>query len=78
VPEQVSRRDWAEHAKALGVPPKSLLERLAQMARELPALAAATRASFAERFGDNQAYDRLEESVTDRCAWTLRSVFGKG
>jgi len=60
------------------VPGKSLLERLAHMAQELPSLAAATRASFAERFGDNQAYDRLEESVADRCARTLRSVFGKG
>jgi serine/threonine-protein kinase HipA len=78
LPEQVSRQDWAEHAKAMGVPAKSLLERLAQMAQELPSLAAATRASFAERFGDNQAYGRLEESVADRCGWTIRSVFGKG
>jgi serine/threonine-protein kinase HipA len=78
LPEQVTRDDWAAHARAIGVPPKSLLERLRQMAAELPALAKETRASFAERHGDNPAHDRLEESIRDRCGWALRSVFGKG
>jgi dihydrofolate reductase len=72
LPEKVTRDDWAAHARALGVPPKSLLEHLRQMASELPALAKETRASFAERHGDNPAHDRLEESIRDRCGWTLR------
>jgi serine/threonine-protein kinase HipA len=78
VPEQITRDDWAALATAIGVPPKSLLERVRSMASELPEMAAATRTHFAERLGDNQALDRLEESIQDRCAWTLRSVFGKG
>jgi serine/threonine-protein kinase HipA len=78
VPERVTRDDWSAHAKAIGVPPKSLLETVRRMATDLPAMAAEARASFAERYGDNQAFDRLEESIVDRCAWTLRSVFGKG
>ena len=48
------------------------------MALELPEAARATRASHAERFGDNQALDRLEESIRDRSSWTERSVFGRG
>lgn len=48
------------------------------MATDLPALARAARESFADEFGDNPAHDRLRESIADRSAWTLRSVFGRG
>jgi serine/threonine-protein kinase HipA len=78
VPERITRDEWFAHAKAVGVPRRVLLRRLEQMANELPGVAAAARESFANQFGDNQAYDRLEESIADRCAWTLRSVFAKG
>jgi HipA-like protein len=72
VPERITRDEWSAHARAIGAPERVLLQRLEQMANELPALAAAARASFAEQFGDNQAYDRLQESIADRCARTLR------
>lgn len=77
VPEQVTRRDWTLLAKSIGVPGPSLLGRLQEMAETLPDLARDTRRAFAARFGDNPAYDRLEESIRDRCAWTLQSVFGR-
>ncbi|MEZ4225909.1 MAG: type II toxin-antitoxin system HipA family toxin [Polyangiaceae bacterium] len=78
VPEQVTRKDWTLFAQALGVPAKRLLERLRQFAADLPSHARATRAVYADRFGDNPALDRLEESIRDRCQWTERSVFGRG
>jgi serine/threonine-protein kinase HipA len=77
LPERVTRDDWSAHARVIGVPPRVLLQRLQDMACQLPELAGATRASFSEQFGDNQAYDGLQESIADRCSWTLRSVFGK-
>jgi serine/threonine-protein kinase HipA len=76
MPERVTRDEWTAHAKAIGVPAKRLLERLRQIATELPDLASATRASFAEQFGDNPAMDHLEHSIRDRCRWALRTVFG--
>lgn len=78
LPEQITRDDWAAHASALGVPAKSLLERVREMSTALPSLAALTHASFADQFGDNRALDRFDESIRDRCDWTLRSVFGRG
>jgi serine/threonine-protein kinase HipA len=78
VPEQVTREDWTALAKAIGVPAKSLLERLRELATALPHHARETRASFADRFGDNQALEKLEASIRDRCGWALRSVIGKG
>ncbi len=78
VPEEITRHDWAACAKDIGVPPKRLLERLRAMAEQLPALARATRARFAEDFGDNPAFDRFEESIADCCSWGIRSAFGRG
>jgi serine/threonine-protein kinase HipA len=78
LPEEITRDDWAALARAIGVPPKPLLERLRRIATELPSVARATRESFAERFRDNPAHERLEVSIRDRCRWTLRSVFGEG
>ncbi len=74
VPEQITQADWIAMAKAIHVPAKILLSRLHDLAEALPATSRATRGAFAEQFGDNQAYDKLEESVTDRCGWVLRNV----
>jgi serine/threonine-protein kinase HipA len=76
LPEEITRSDWLALAKSIGVPPRSLLTRLKEMAEALPEIARTTRTSFASAFGDNQAYGKLEESVADRCGWTIRSVFG--
>ncbi|MCA9598181.1 MAG: type II toxin-antitoxin system HipA family toxin [Myxococcales bacterium] len=78
LPEQITKHDWNTFAKALGVPPKSMLSRLQALAERLPQLARNVRQRFADEFGDNQALGRFEESIADRCAWTLRSVFGRG
>lgn len=78
LPEEITRRDWSELAKAIGVSANSLLERLKQLAEALPDAAIAARAELAAHIGDNPAYDKLEESIRDRTSWTLRSVFGRG
>ncbi|MFW6067937.1 MAG: type II toxin-antitoxin system HipA family toxin [Myxococcota bacterium] len=74
VPEEVGREDWGKLARAMGLPPKPLLRRLEELATALPALARQTRQDFAARFGDNQAYDRFEETVRDRCHWVCTSI----
>jgi serine/threonine-protein kinase HipA len=74
VPEEIRRRDWEGFARQLGIPPKRLLLRVSELALRLPALAQETRAAFAARFGDNQVLDRFEETIRDRCRWTLGSM----
>jgi hypothetical protein len=75
VPEEITRHDWTAFAKAIGVPPAHLMVRMREMAESLPDVARSTRRSFASRFGDNQAYDKLVESVADRCRWVLQNLF---
>lgn len=75
VPEQITKGDWEAFAGDLGMPAKPLLARLEQLANELPGHACRARRAFAENFGDEPAYDYLEESVRRRCHWTLTSVF---
>ncbi|MBK8996940.1 MAG: hypothetical protein IPM35_14490 [Myxococcales bacterium] len=58
------------------MPPSSLLGRLKELAEALPDFARDTRRDLATKVGENPAFDRLVESVADRCRWTLRSVFG--
>ena len=77
-PERITQDDWRSLAASIGVPARTLLARLEEMAERMPAEARATREQFAARHGDNQVYDRFEEAVRDRCSWTLRSVFGRG
>jgi serine/threonine-protein kinase HipA len=76
VPEQVTKHDWIQLAKSIGVPAGSLLDRLRNFAEALPDIARATRTDFAAEFADN--YDKLEESIADRCRLVVRSVFGRG
>jgi len=74
VPEEIGRDDWRAMAKAIGVPPRRLLDRLRTFADQLPELARQTRATFAARHGDNPVYDRFEEVIADRCRWTLAVI----
>ncbi len=78
VPEEITKHEWASHARDLGMPDKPLLKKLRELAEELPGMARTTREHFADSFGDNPVLDRFEESIRDRCSWTIRSVFGKG
>jgi hypothetical protein len=78
VPEEIGRDDWIELARAMGLPPKPTLRRLEEMALALPDLARETRQAFAASFGDNQVYDRFEETIRDRSHWVCTSVLGAG
>ena len=73
-PERITRSDWLGFARELGMPPKRLLDRLGELASEMPAVARAARGAFAQTHGDAPAYDRLEEAVHRRCRWTLESL----
>ena len=73
-PERIGRSDWLSFARELGMPPKRLLDRLGELASEMPAVARAARGAFAQTHGDAPAYDRLEEAVHRRCRWTLESL----
>ena len=75
MPEQITRADWVAFAKDLGMPPKRLLERLEELAAYLPEVAGNAHQAFTETHGDELVYDRLKESVSRRCRWTLNSVF---
>jgi hypothetical protein len=44
------------------------------LALALPNLARETREAFTASFGDNQVYDRFEETIRDRCLWVCTSV----
>lgn len=74
VPERITRTDWSSFADDLGMPPRRLLDRVRELADELPGNARAAREAFALVHGDAQAYDRLEEAVRGRCRWTLDSL----
>jgi serine/threonine-protein kinase HipA len=74
VPEEIRRDDWRSLANALKLPPRRFVDRLRELAAVLPGLARETRSAFAERFGDSQMLDRFEETIRDRCGWTLRST----
>jgi serine/threonine-protein kinase HipA len=76
VPEEIGRDDWVKLGRSMGLPPKPTLRRLEEMALALPHLARETRHAFAASFGDNQVYDRLEETIRDRCRWVCTSVLG--
>jgi serine/threonine-protein kinase HipA len=74
VPEEVGRDDWTKLARAMGLAPKPMLRRLEELALALPNLARETREAFTASFGDNQVYDRFEETIRDRCLWVCTSV----
>ncbi|MYH29607.1 MAG: type II toxin-antitoxin system HipA family toxin [Acidobacteria bacterium] len=73
-PERITRTDWSAFADELGMPPRRLLDRVRELANELPGTARAAREAFALVHGDAQAYGRLEEAVRRRCRWTLDSL----
>jgi serine/threonine-protein kinase HipA len=73
-PERIRRSDFETWARAMSLPPRRVLERLEELAVAAPDAAHETRVAFAEEHGDNQAYDYLEESIADRCRWTLNNV----
>ena len=73
-PERITRSDWQTFARELGMPPRRLLDRVGELASDMPCLARAARETFAQVQGDAQAYDRLEEAVRRRCRWTLESL----
>lgn len=74
VPERVTRTDWEAFARDLGMPTRRVLSRLEELAHWLPELAEGARRAFAGQFGDEPAYDYLEESVWRRCRWILNSA----
>ena len=55
-------------------PPRRLLDRVRELASELPGIARTAREAFAHVHGDTPTYDRLEEAVRRRCRWTLDSL----
>ena len=73
-PERITRSDWWSFARELGMPPRRLLDRVGELATDLPDIAQAARGAFARVHGDAPAYDRLEEAVRRRCRWTLESL----
>jgi len=73
-PEEIRRRDWEAMAGAMGISGRATLDRLSELAGALPVHARAARATFAERWGDNQVYDRFEEVVADRCQWVEKNT----
>lgn len=77
VPERITKEDWEEFAKDLGMPPKRVLERLEELAVRLPAVAIEFCGAFAREHDDGPVHDRLGESVGRRCGWVLKSVFGR-
>lgn len=76
-PERITRSDWLGFARELGMPPRRLLDRVGELATEMPGVAHAAREAFAHARGDTPAYDRLEEAVRRRCRWTLDSLGGR-
>jgi serine/threonine-protein kinase HipA len=73
-PEEIRGDDRRTFARHLQLPPRRLLDRIRELATALPTLATETRQAFADQFGDNQILDRFEETIRDRCGWTLRSL----
>lgn len=73
-PERIRRSDWEQWAKDMAFPARRVLARLEELALAAPAAARDERAAFAATHGDNQAYDYFEESIDDRCRWTLNNV----
>ena len=73
-PERITRSDWLSFARELGMPPRRLLDRVRELASELPGIAKTAREAFAHVHGDAPANDRLEEAVRRRCRWTLDSL----
>ena len=77
VPAQVGRSDWLAFARALGMPPRRLLDRVEEMATSLPAVARAAREAFATVHGGAPACERLDEAIHRRCRWTLGTLSGR-
>ena len=74
LPEEIRRVDWESLARSMRVSPRGVVDRLVQLAESLPGLASAAREAFVEERGDNQVFDRFEETIADRCRWVLNSI----
>lgn len=74
IPERITRADWEAFARDMGMPPKRLLERVEELANQLPDIAVVVREKFIKEFGDEPVYDNMERSVRQRCGWLLRTV----
>lgn len=73
-PERITRAEWQQFAKDLGMPPRPTLARLEELALRLPEVAAELSEAFAaEQFYD-PALEQFRESVKRRCRWVLNSV----
>ena len=76
VPERVNRAAWERFAADVGVRSGMVFERLQALAEQLPALAAESRARFAEQFGDKQVYDQYVRTIRKRCRWVEQMLRG--
>lgn len=76
VPERISRADWEQFARSLGMPPTPLFKRLEELAAALPEIARQSREAFAEVHGHLPVHERLVTSVERRCNWVRRSALG--
>lgn len=75
-PERITMAQWEEMARQLAIPPKPLLQRVAELAELLPQVAVACREAFAREHGDRALYDKLVGMVRKRCRWTLKTMVG--
>ncbi|MBB5021346.1 type II toxin-antitoxin system HipA family toxin [Desulfurispira natronophila] len=75
-PERITKAQWEEMARQLSMPPKPLLQRVRELAEQLPGIATACREEFAREHGDRALYDKLVGMVRKRSRWTLKTMAG--
>lgn len=73
-PERVTRADWEKMAVDLGLQPARLLERLADLTRQLPDMAEQVVEDFAADHGKHPLHLQMLRMITKRCGWVSRSV----
>ncbi|MGI9250117.1 MAG: HipA domain-containing protein [Pseudohongiellaceae bacterium] len=67
VSDQVKLTDWHQFAHDLSIPPKTTMERLAQLTEILPDAATKTVNNFTTQHGTKPVYDHFPRYITKRC-----------
>lgn len=71
-PETLNRQAWEQFARSMRLPPRTVLQRVQEMAETLPAHAESVLDAFERAEGSHPIHARYLRMIEKRCKWTLQ------